>query len=60
MDRELLKVSPETPLYDVLDPIARTKLPVAVTDQAGHLKGVLIKGSVLAGLAGTKKGEEPV
>jgi len=59
MDRELKQVLPETPLFDVLDSMANTKLPIAVTDEEGYLKGVLIKGAVLAGLAGSQKEGNP-
>ena len=58
MDRDLVQVSPEAPLCDVLDLMAHAKLPVAVTDSVGHLKGVLVRGSVLAGLAGNRNGGE--
>jgi len=55
MDQELKQVLPETPLHDVLESIAHSRLPIAVTDEQGRLKGVLIKGAVLAGLAGSQK-----
>jgi glycine betaine/proline transport system ATP-binding protein len=38
--------------------LAETSYPVAVVDEAGRLKGVVIKGSLLAGLAETAQAGE--
>ncbi|MGS0764125.1 quaternary amine ABC transporter ATP-binding protein [Syntrophomonas curvata] len=46
---------PDTPLCELLEVLARTKVPVAVVDEAGSLKGVLVRGSVIAGLAGERR-----
>jgi glycine betaine/proline transport system ATP-binding protein len=44
--------NPETPLADLLDVMAYTKVPIAVIDEEGRLQGTLVRGSVIAGLAG--------
>jgi glycine betaine/proline transport system ATP-binding protein len=46
---------PDTPLYDLLEVLAHTKIPVAVVDETNNLKGVLVRGSVIAGLAGERR-----
>ncbi len=48
--------NPETPLADLLDVMAYTKVPIAVIDEEGRLQGTLVRGSVIAGLAG-RRGE---
>jgi glycine betaine/proline transport system ATP-binding protein len=53
MEYDLARVSPDTPLCDVLETMAVAKLPVAVVDETGYLQGVLVRGAVLAGLAGS-------
>ena len=64
LDRILLTAVPstsaDTPVTDLLPVIADAKLPMAVTDDNGRLAGIIIRGSVLAGLAGQiEKGETP-
>lgn len=46
---------PDTPLYDLLEVLAHTKVPVAVIDESSNLRGVLVRGSVIAGLAGERR-----
>lgn len=43
---------PDTPLADLLDVMAYTKVPIAVIDEEQRLQGTLVRGSVIAGLAG--------
>lgn len=43
---------PDTPLNDLFETMAESKLPVAVVDRNNRLKGILIKGAVLSALAG--------
>ncbi|GBF77286.1 glycine betaine/L-proline ABC transporter ATP-binding protein [Paenibacillus sp. 598K] len=52
IQRELPSVSPDTLLNDLFDTISTTRLPVAVIDDEHRLKGIIIKGAVLAALAG--------
>ena len=49
------KVSIDTPVIDIIPVLAETRLPVAVTRDDNKLVGILVKGSVLAGMV--RKGE---
>ncbi len=46
---------PDTPLAELLDVMAYTKIPMAVVDEERNLKGILVRGSVIAGLAGDRR-----
>jgi len=50
---DIPKVSPDTLLNDLFELMGGTRLPVAVVTDDGRLKGILIKGAVLAALAGS-------
>ncbi|MNH43435.1 Glycine betaine transport ATP-binding protein OpuAA [compost metagenome] len=52
MQREVPSVAPETLLNDLFEEMSNSKLPLSVIDPGGRLKGVVIRGAVLAGLAG--------
>lgn len=52
IQRELPSVAPDTLLNDLFELMGGIRLPVAVVDSAGRLKGIVIKGAVLAALAG--------
>ena len=52
IQRELPSVSPETVLNELFEIISTTRLPVAVIDEDQRLQGIIIKGAVLAALAG--------
>ncbi len=56
IDRDAPVTSPETPLADLLDVMAYTQIPVAVIDENRLLKGILVRGSVIGGLAGERRG----
>lgn len=43
----------DTPLAEIMDTILTTTIPIAVTDD-GKLKGIIIRGSVLAALSGNE------
>jgi len=60
VQRELPLVSPDTVLNDLFDLIGNTRLPVAVVDDNYNLKGIIIKGAVLAALAGNNLPEAGV
>jgi len=47
--------SPDTMLAEIMDTLAYCKVPVAVIDEQRKLKGVLVRGSVIAGLAGGRR-----
>lgn len=44
-------VSPETPVRDLFGPLAAGPLPAPVIDEAGRLKGIVVRASLLQGLA---------
>ncbi len=43
---------PDSPLAGLLEVMAYTKVPIAVVDENNKLQGTLVRGSVIAGLAG--------
>lgn len=45
------RVTPDTPVYDIMSILAVSTLPIAVTREDNKLVGILVKGSVLASLA---------
>lgn len=47
--------SPDTVLSDLLEVMANTKVPMAIVNESNELKGVLVRGSVIAGLAGSRR-----
>lgn len=50
--RDLLTVSPDTYIADMFETVANASLPVAVVDEENRLKGIIVRGAVLAALAG--------
>ena len=48
-------VAPDIPLSEIIPLLAEAKYPVAVTETDGHLVGIIVRGSVLAGMV--RKGE---
>ncbi len=46
-----IKVSPDTPANDLIPILAESATPIAVVDEEGHLKGVIVRGSLLAALS---------
>ncbi|MEK3882021.1 glycine betaine/L-proline ABC transporter ATP-binding protein [Paenibacillus sp. PL2-23] len=52
MQREVPTTMPEAMLHELFELMSSSRLPLAVTDENGRLKGVVIKGAVLAALAG--------
>lgn len=53
--KDVPRVALDTSLADILEVIAHTQIPVAVIDEQNKLKGVLVRGSVIAGLAGQRR-----
>lgn len=51
---DLPSTSPDTYLSDLMDVLAHTQVPIAVVDDNRFLHGVLVRGSVIAGLAGER------
>ncbi len=56
IQHDMPTAAPDTMLADILDTLAYCKVPVAVIDEQSKLKGVLVRGSVIAGLAGERRG----
>lgn len=50
--KDLPVVSPSTPLNELFEPMAASKIPLAVTDDINRLLGIVIRGAVFAALAG--------
>ncbi|TYQ16141.1 UNVERIFIED_CONTAM: glycine betaine/proline transport system ATP-binding protein [Acetivibrio alkalicellulosi] len=56
ISRNIKTISPEMPLNDLLPMMVDTKYPVAVVNDEKRLLGVIVRGSIIAGLA--KRGVE--
>lgn len=48
---EATTVTTDTPLIEVINLASESSVPIAVIDAAGRLKGVVVKGAILAALA---------
>ncbi|KAA0545259.1 glycine betaine/L-proline ABC transporter ATP-binding protein [Bacillus sp. BGMRC 2118] len=55
LSNELTTVNPDTVLSDLFDKVSNATIPVAVTDDKGRLKGILVKGAVIGALSGNEK-----
>ncbi len=49
------KISPDTPLEDILPLMVELDFPAAVVDEQGKLIGIIVRGSIIAGLAESRK-----
>ncbi|HTG68816.1 MAG TPA: CBS domain-containing protein, partial [Candidatus Udaeobacter sp.] len=52
MEREAPSALPDTLLNELFELMSNSKFPVSIIDNNGRLKGIVIKGAVLAALAG--------
>ncbi|WP_027085204.1 quaternary amine ABC transporter ATP-binding protein [Cohnella panacarvi] len=52
MQKPIPWASPDTILSELFEMMAEAKFPVAVVDERGKLRGIIIKGAVLSALAG--------
>lgn len=52
LQQEIPVIAPDTVLNELFELMGNSRLPVAVVDSSKRLKGVVIKGAVLAALAG--------
>lgn len=52
VEKEITKVAPETLIRDMFNLMAETSGPVAVVSPEDKLLGIIVKGSIFAGLAG--------
>lgn len=55
LQKDVPTVFPDTPLAEILELIAHTQIPVVVIDDNHEIKGVLVRGSVIAGLSGQRR-----
>ncbi|WP_078553233.1 quaternary amine ABC transporter ATP-binding protein [Bacillus alkalicellulosilyticus] len=53
IDNQVPEVSVETPLYDLMDVLSTSRLPLAVVENK-RLKGIIVRGAVLAALSGSE------
>lgn len=51
MREDFVKVSPDTPATELIPILAESGTPIAVVDEGAHLKGVIVRGSLLAALS---------
>ncbi|MBN1432633.1 MAG: glycine betaine/L-proline ABC transporter ATP-binding protein [Methanomicrobiaceae archaeon] len=49
--RDIPAVSPDTPVSEIMPLVADSAIPIPVLDDEGKIKGIIIKGSVLAALS---------
>ncbi len=49
--RDIPSVSPDTPVAEIMPLVADSGIPIPVLDDEGKIKGIIIKGSVLAALS---------
>lgn len=52
MVRDIQTVTPDTLIADMFEQVATASLPLAVVDEQSRLKGIVVRGAVLAALAG--------
>lgn len=55
IEKNVPTASPDTHLSELLEVLAYTKVPVAVVENDRNLIGTLVRGSVIAGLAGERR-----
>lgn len=52
LTKDVATVSPETLVAEIFEPMADASAPVSVVDASGKLVGIVVRGSVIAALAG--------
>lgn len=55
--KDLVTVTPDTLLMDLIDKVAEATIPVTVVDENQRLKGIIIRGAILGALSGTSKAQ---
>ncbi|HEX7064771.1 MAG TPA: glycine betaine/L-proline ABC transporter ATP-binding protein [Bacillales bacterium] len=55
LTRNIPSVSPDTLLIDLFEPMATAYAPLAVVDEEGRLKGIVVRGAVMGALAGNEE-----
>ncbi|NIK76344.1 glycine betaine/proline transport system ATP-binding protein [Paenibacillus castaneae] len=58
MEREAPTAVSETLLHELFELMSNSKFPVSIIDDSGRLKGIVIKGAVLAALSGNSVMED--
>lgn len=48
---DVTTIPPDTPVSEIIPMMAEARYPVAVVDDTGRMKGIIVRGSVLAALA---------
>lgn len=54
MSTNLLKAELDTPLHDLFEEASVASIPVAVVDERNRLRGVIVRGAILAALSGNE------
>lgn len=54
LTQDIPTVHPDTLLVDLFEPMSNSSAPVAVVDEDGRLKGIVVRGSVIGALAGNE------
>jgi glycine betaine/proline transport system ATP-binding protein len=52
IQKDILTAAPDTSLHELFEKVSEAIIPVAVIDQKGRLRGVVVRGAVLAALSG--------
>ncbi len=52
VQKDITCISPDTPVNDMFSNLPNIRFPIAVVDENKRLLGVIVKGSILSGLAG--------
>jgi len=52
MLKDVPTLSPDTVINDIFETISNTKVPISIIDDSGRLKGIVVRGAVLAALSG--------
>ncbi|HEX6922976.1 MAG TPA: glycine betaine/L-proline ABC transporter ATP-binding protein [Bacillales bacterium] len=55
LTKNIPTVSPDTLLVDLFEPMAEASAPLAVVDDEGKLKGIVVRGAVMGALAGNEE-----
>lgn len=58
LTKEVSHVSPDALLFDLFEPMAAASAPLAVVDEDGKLKGIIVRGAIMGALAGDERALE--
>lgn len=54
MEKDIIKTELDTPLNELFDLASSVSIPVAVVDEKNRLRGVIVRGAILAALSGNE------